>query len=229
MRQSFCRLLEDNGYVLLRNVYEEFDPVAFCKDLGDFVPQYTGVLVGDVVPEPGMDAYYHAGNSKPLLPHSEGYDFAGLPPRYLALWCVKPAHGSGGETTLADAYAWVSTLTEEERTRLLERVYEWTTTDAVRSMGLTLSSRHPILEQYDGRLIVRFSYNNLVRDASDEFTERILAGGKEFFYRAHVAIDYCQYDMLVLDNWRMLHARNAFTDQGRHLRRIQIGPSPVAG
>ncbi len=223
MWQSFRKLMDDNGYALLRNVHDEFDPVAFCKELGDFVPQYTGVMVGDVIPEPGMDDFYHAGNSRPLLPHSEGYDFVGLPPRYLALWCIKPAHGSGGETTLADAYDWVSTLTGEERSCLLERVYKWTTTDAVRSMGLKLSARHPILEERNGRFIVRFSYNNLIRDTSDEFTERILSGGKEFFYRAHFAVEYYKNDMLVLDNWRMLHARNAFTDRGRHLKRIQIG------
>lgn len=223
MWQSFHKLMEDNGYVLFQNVPSEFDPVAFCKALGDFVPQYTGVLVGDVVAEPGMDEFYHAGNSKPLLPHSEGYDFEGLPPRYLALWCVTPAEGTGGETTLADAYAWVATLSEEDRSHLFERVYEWTTTTAVRSMGLALSPKHPVLEHHDGRVIVRFSYNNLIRDDSDERTERILSSGKESFYRSHVAVEYSRNDMLVLDNWRMLHARNAFTDRGRHLKRIQIG------
>jgi alpha-ketoglutarate-dependent taurine dioxygenase len=49
-----------------------------------------------------------------------------------------------------------------------------------------------------------------------------LAKLEEFFRRWHVAVDYDLNDMLVLDNWRMLHSRNAFTDLGRHLKRIQI-------
>jgi alpha-ketoglutarate-dependent taurine dioxygenase len=222
LHSSFGSLMKENGYVFMVNVPEEFDPVAFCKELGSFVPQYTGVVVGDIRPEEGMDDVYHSGNTKSLLPHSEGYDFLGLPPRYLALWCVTPALGAGGETTLCDFYRWVDTLTEEERETMRERVYKWKTTDGVIRMGLQLSTEHPLLEEHPEGLIVRFSYNNLLRDG-DEFVAGILERGKAFFEQEHVAIDYDRGDMLVWDNWRMLHARNAFTDRGRHLKRIQIG------
>lgn len=51
---------------------------------------------------------------------------------------------------------------------------------------------------------------------------------KEYFERTHVCVQYEKGDMLVFDNWRMLHARNALTDLGRHLRRIQIAAEPSA-
>jgi alpha-ketoglutarate-dependent taurine dioxygenase len=223
LRESFRKLMDSYGYVVFRNVPKEFDPVGFCSELGEFIPQYTGVLVGDVVPEPGMDEYYHAGNSKALVPHSEGYEFSGLPPRYLALWCVQPAYGGGGETTLADGYQWISTLNQQERVALKEKSYEFISTDALRSRGIHLSSRHPILLEYEGTPIVSISCNNMIHEDIDEFAMIILAKAQEFFRQQHVAVDYNLNDMLVFNNWRMLHARNAFTDLGRHLKRIQIG------
>ncbi|MEU7411031.1 TauD/TfdA family dioxygenase [Streptomyces sp. NPDC042638] len=225
--KSFRGLMERHGYVFMCNVPDTFDPVAFCKRLGDFVPQYTGVLVGDVTPEPGMEEFYHAGNTKPLYPHSEGYDFEGLPPRYLALWCERPNTGAGGETTLADARAWSETLGEADRAYLCERVFAWETTDAMRHLGLDLHPEHPVLEEHPDGLIVRYSFNNLVRGDDEDIVGPLLADAREYFERHHVAVQYERRDMLVFDNWRMLHARNAFTDTGRHLRRIQIAHRPT--
>ncbi|MEU6511999.1 TauD/TfdA family dioxygenase [Streptomyces sp. NPDC046942] len=224
--KSFHSLMERHGYVFMCNVPDTFDPVAFSKHLGDFVPQYTGVLVGDVTPEPGMEEFYHAGNTKPLYPHSEGYDFEGLPPRYLALWCETPNAGAGGETTLADARAWTETLSEADRAYLCERVFAWETTDAMRHLGLDLHPEHPVIEEHPDGTIVRYSFNNLVR-GDEERIGPLLADAKEYFEHHHVAIQYERRDMLVFDNWRMLHARNAFTDIGRHLRRIQIAHRPT--
>jgi alpha-ketoglutarate-dependent taurine dioxygenase len=228
LRSSFDSLMRQNGYVYMSNVPAQFDPVAFCRTLGDFVPQYTGVLVGDVVPEPGMDDVYHSGNTRALLPHTEGYDFHGLPPRYMALWCVAPVHGAGGETTLADGYRWVEELDEAHRRAMRERVHRWKTTDGVLRMGLHFGGVHPILEDHQQGLIVRFSYNNLLHDG-DRTTVEVLESGRSFFERTHVAVDYERDAMLVWDNWRMLHSRNAFTDRGRHLKRIQIAAARTPG
>jgi alpha-ketoglutarate-dependent taurine dioxygenase len=219
--RTFGQLMDEHGYVLLCNVPDEFDQVAFCRRLGAFVPNYTGAVVGDVRPEPGMDDVYHSGNTRPLTPHSEGYDFMTLPPRYIALWCVAPADGPGGETTLADTTGWVGALSEAERSALENTNYEWKTTEGVNRLGLDLHTKHPILERHPAGVIVRFSCNNLIRD-DDDLAAGIQQRWHGNFDAEHVAIDYRRNDMLVWDNWRLLHARNAFTDRGRHLRRIQI-------
>jgi hypothetical protein len=224
-QSSFASLMHRNGYVYMCNVPPEFDPVAFCRRLGPFIPQYTGVLVGDVVPEPGMDDVYHSGNTRSLLPHTEGYDFEGLPPRYMALWCVVPVHGAGGETTLADGYQWIRELHQTQVSDMRDRVQRWKTTDGVLRMGLQLYAEHPLLEDHRQGLILRFSCNNLLH-RGDPCIVRIQESGRRFFERSHVAVEYERDGMLVWDNWRMLHSRNAFTDQGRHLKRIQIGAVP---
>jgi alpha-ketoglutarate-dependent taurine dioxygenase len=219
---TFREMISEHGYVLMTNVADEFDQVGFCRRLGRFVPNYNGAIVGDVRPEPGMDDVYHAGNTRPLTPHTEGYDFTVLPPRYIALWCVHPAAGAGGETTLADTQPWIKDLADREREHFEKTEYDWKTTEGVQRNGLDLHSRHPILAEHGGTSIVRFSCNNLLCDDDDPAVE-LQSQWHARFDNEHVAIDYAQNDMLVWDNWRLLHARNAFTDRGRHLRRIQIG------
>ncbi|MEV0136698.1 TauD/TfdA family dioxygenase [Dactylosporangium sp. NPDC050688] len=221
LRRTFAQLMDEHGYVLMVNVPDDFDQVKFCRSLGSFVPNYTGAVVGDVRPEPGMDDVYHAGNTRPLTPHSEGYDFTVVPPRYIALWCVSPASGPGGETTLADTAPWVAALSDDERSFLLDTEFEWKTTEGVNRLGLDLHTKHPILEEHEKGMIVRFSCNNLLR-ADDDPVVAIQDRWRDNFYDHQIAIDYHRNDVLVWNNWRLLHARNAFTDRSRHLRRIQV-------
>jgi len=221
LHRTFEQLMQEHGYVLMCNVPDGFDQVRFCRQLGSFVPNYTGAVVGDVRPEPGMDDVYHAGNTRPLTPHSEGYDFTTLPPRYIALWCVAPASGPGGETTLADTAPWVAALSDDERKLLEHTEFAWKTTEGVNRLGLDLHTEHPILEDHPDGMIVRFSCNNLIRDDDDPVVA-VQQRWRDNFYADQIAIDYQRNDMLVWDNWRLLHARNAFTDRSRHLRRIQI-------
>lgn len=221
LERTFHDMLAEHGYVLMTNVPDEFDPVRFCRKLGRFIPNYNGAIVGDVRPEPGMDDVYHAGNTRPLTPHTEGYDFEIVPPRYIALWCVHPASGPGGETTLADSRPWIESLSDDDRKYFEHTEYRWKTTDGVRRLGLDLETRHPILEEIDGTMVTRFSCNNLLHE-DDERAVELQQHWHGRFDEEHIAIHYDRNDMLVWDNWRLLHARNAFSDRSRHLRRIQI-------
>lgn len=115
----------------------------------------------------------------------------------------------------------VAALTDVERKQLLETDYAWKTTEGVQRLGLDLKTRHPILEERSGRDIVRFSCNNLIRE-DDDFAAGLQERWHAAFDHDHVAVEYRERDMLVWDNWRLLHARNAFSDRSRHLRRIQI-------
>jgi alpha-ketoglutarate-dependent taurine dioxygenase len=221
LERTFTSLINEHGYVHMCNIPDEFDHVGFCHKLGVFVPNYSGAIVGDVRPEPGMDDVYHAGNTRDLTPHTEGYDFTIPPPRYIALWCVTPCEGAGGETTLADAYVWLKSLSNTERDILQMRSYEWKTTEGIRRLGLELHAIHPVLEDTSLGMIVRFSCNNVIMNEDDPLIP-LQASAKSFFDGNHIAVEYGQNDMLVWDNWRVLHSRNGFADRRRHLRRIQI-------
>ena len=227
LNRTFGELMSEHGYVLLCNVPDGFDYVGFCRSLGAFIPNYSGAVVGDVRPEPGMDDVYHAGNTRNLTPHTEGYDFTITPPRYVALWCVTPCLGGGGETTLADAYTWLATLTDSERASLSDTPFAWKTTEGIQRLGLDLHTTHPVIEDHPAGTIFRFSCNNLDHGDSAE-VQALQTRAHQHFDDTHVAIEYHKNDLLIWDNWRMMHSRNAFNDRGRHLRRIQIAQSAVA-
>ena len=161
-------MLDEHGYVQLVNVPDDFHYVDFASKFGDFVPNYGGPVVGDVRPEPGMEDVYHAGNTRPLTPHTEGYDFTTPPPRYLMLWCVTPASGEGGETTIGDTKPWIEALDDSDREHLYSTVFHWKTTDGIARKGLDLHTEHPVLEDMGAPTpTVRFSCNNLLHEDDD--------------------------------------------------------------
>ncbi|RVU20512.1 hypothetical protein EOT10_27810 [Streptomyces antnestii] len=223
-RKSYQAALSQFGYVHAVEVPDEFDHSSFLSRFGTFYPGPSRKLVDDIMPEPGMDDVYYGSNRKALLPHTEGYEFSGLPPRYLALWCVTPPVGPGGETTLFDTQPLLESLSLPERKDLQNRPFSWVSSAGLRRNGLGQEAKHPILGDINGSALLRFSLNNILIPEGSEyamarsFLERI----QRAFEGRHLAINYKRNDMVHWDNWRVLHSRNAFADPQRHLKRIQI-------
>jgi alpha-ketoglutarate-dependent taurine dioxygenase len=216
------RRMDSDGYAYVTGVPDSFNHAGFAAEFGDLMSQYDGRLVWDLMPEPGMDDVYHSRNIRALVPHTEAYEYPGTPPRYLGLWCVQPAEGDGGETTLADGYAWLSTLTPDEREQMYERRYEWHSSAGLDRSGIGLSASHPVLERHaSGRIILRYSANN-VSSGGDPFLDDLLRRGGLFFDACHVAVRIDRNCLLIWDNWRMMHSRTSFTDRRRHLRRVLV-------
>ncbi|MDO0933577.1 TauD/TfdA family dioxygenase [Streptomyces sp. DG2A-72] len=214
-------LLDANGYVYVHGAPERYDYLGLLGRLGEFVPQYDGSLVWDLKPEPGMDGVYHSKNTQPLVPHTEAYEFAGDPPRFLALWGVKQAEGQGGETTLADGYRFLAGLSDAQLAELRARSYNWHSSEGLSMKGIHVNSTHPSLETRNGQTILRYSYNNVTK-TGDGVLENYLEEGKKYFDAEHFAVSIETNCLLVWDNWRMIHSRNAFTDRSRHLKRVLI-------
>jgi alpha-ketoglutarate-dependent taurine dioxygenase len=209
--------MEEHGYVHLTGMPDDFDPVSFGRRLGPLMPHHNGALVAEVRPASSSDGVYYPGSTKAFAPHTEGYDLIGLPPRYLALWCVHPPSGDGGETTLADTRPWLARLSEQNFQYLEKTDYDWMNPHG----DLGVASRHPVLADHHGSTVVRFSVNNIVHDDTD-LVAALQSDWQRLFDEQHFAISYQRNDMLIWDNWRVLHARNAFADPRRHLRRIHI-------
>lgn len=220
--EEYERILSERGYVHGVDVPATFDHERFLSRFGKFYPGPSGKLIDDIMPEPGMDDVYYGSNRRALLPHTEGYEFDGLPPRYLALWCVTPPSGSGGETTLFDAAPLVNGLTDSQRTLLERTVFTWVSSAGLRKNGLGQESRHCILSEVDDTQLLRFSLNNIVLPEGCLEVEEFLENVRASFERNHITVNYQTGDLLHWDNWRVLHSRNEFQDPKRHLKRIQI-------
>ncbi|MEV6906927.1 TauD/TfdA family dioxygenase [Amycolatopsis sp. NPDC051071] len=209
-------MLVEHGYVHLTGLPDAFDPVSFGRELGPLMPHYNGTLVAEV--RATGDTTYYPGSTRAFSPHTEGYDLVCLPPRYLALWCVRPTEGPGGQTTLADTTPWLERLDGPQRRHLEQFEYDWSNPHGE---GLDTTVKHPVIETHDANTIVRFSCNNIVRN-EDDVVAALQRLWQEWYADDHIEITYARNDMLIWDNWRMLHARNAHQDPNRHLRRIHI-------
>lgn len=215
-------LLRSDGYVYLAGIPEEFDHLAELSRLGQLVPQYGGDLIREVRPLDDVgDDVVSASNTKELTPHTEWYEFPGTPPRFVALWCVRRATGGGGETTLADGYRFLRQFSPDEQAQLRSTRYAWRSSPSLAVHGIISSALHPFLEEHDGRLLLRFSTQDIT-SADDGLLRRFISAGNAYFAESRMEFGIAENDVLVWDNWRMIHARNAFSDRSRHLRRVLI-------
>lgn len=213
-----------SGYAYVSDLPEGFDYTEALARLGPLVPQYGGALVRDVNPDPTIsNDVKSSANMAELTPHTEWYEFPGLPPRYVALWCVRPAEGPGGETTLVDGYAMLNRFTNTELGELTTTIREWRSRPTLAHEGVNQVAYHPIIETHGGQAVLRFSTLDLL--AADDLSRRYIAAGSEFFEATKSAIKIEKGAILMWDNWRMIHGRNAFSDPNRHLRRVLIGTS----
>jgi alpha-ketoglutarate-dependent taurine dioxygenase len=215
---SFVALLDRHGYVYMDEVPGDFDHVSFCEKFGPLTPQYNGDLVFSVLADERYDHLNHPLTTHAMLPHTDGYEFEGEPPRYLALWCLVPPSDGGGKTTLGDLYAFVKTLGDEERRELASRRYRFVS--GIEETEVDRSAMYPVLEERGERPpIVRFSYDFVEHDEFlAEINERMLS----YFDRNHVAVAYEPNALLLWDNHRMVHGRTGFLDRERHLRRVWL-------
>lgn len=223
--EKFRALLTQHGYVQLHGLPEDFDHLSFLQEYGELMPQYDGELIWSIQALERFDDLYHSLNTKPLNPHTECYEFQSVPPKYLALWCLKPADDEGGQTTLADLYGFLGTLTPEERAKLASREYHYVSSAGVQDMELGVTAVHSVVERREGLPdIVRFSYNCVVHE-NDPFLLDIRERVIDWFDSTCVGVDYAKGDILIWDNHRIAHSRTGYTDRGRHLRRVWLAES----
>jgi len=217
------RLLKREGYAYLIDISDEFRYVIELTKLGKPIPHHENELVKDIKPDSRVEAgTYSALTMQKLPPHTEWYESPGVPPRYVALWCIRASHGEGGETTLADGYSFLREFSAQDQELMQERQYEWHGLSNISGGPPAAAIDHPILEHHPDGLIMRYSSQRLQRVEGDNLVSRYIDGGVSFFEAEHVSISITRNSVLLWDNWRMLHARNAFDDPERHLRRVLL-------
>lgn len=231
---EYQQLLEKKHFIYLETKDANFDWQEFAKLLTgeDFMLQY-GKPIFHVKYEPELLNFSDARGKKRLLPHTEATDYPN-PPKYLALWCKKPADCGGGLTTLAYVEEFVNTLTAAEKKKLMETQHYFGATIGVHA-SRTQGAIHTILS-YDGnKPTLRFSCNyithgdyspnpdNLVPFTPDPFLAEISDRLLKYFEENRLAILMEQYSLLLWDNRSMLHSRTTYNDPTRLLERIFLG------
>jgi hypothetical protein len=75
-----------------------------------------------------------------------------------------------------------------------------------------------VIEVHRRTVLLRFSTLDMLAD--DDLSRRWIDTGQAFFEATKTAVKTDRGGLLVWDNWRTLHARNAFSDPRRHLHRV---------
>jgi alpha-ketoglutarate-dependent taurine dioxygenase len=224
-RQSLAR----DGYLYIDDLPSDVDHYQFAQNFGKLLPQYDGRTLWSIKADPKFDDTYHSLNTKALFPHTECYEFAGLPPRYLALWCVTPAGCGGGLTTLFDAWAYFQGLPPAVREKLTGRQFRFRSSTGIQKSGLERSALHPFWETAPlGNPLVRFSANNVDFEDQDDVRDAAQGMVKKFDENCW-SFRWSPGAFLIWDNHRVVHSRTKYTDRARELRRVWLADWDSSG
>ncbi|MFG2981717.1 TauD/TfdA family dioxygenase [Streptomyces sp. NPDC048258] len=155
-----------------------------------------------------------------MPPHNDGYAFGDLAPDHLFLWCERPSV-VGGESFLIDTSRLIDLLAKDPLNADLA--------EFCRTVGVDHSepnypqgSSHPLVRSSaTGRFQGRYHpYLSPVGGPTEENDRRFVRRWEEAVLRARDSGPMFRLeagDMLCIDNYRMLHGRDAHSDPKRRL------------
>jgi alpha-ketoglutarate-dependent taurine dioxygenase len=228
--------LAERGWAIVPDVPARDEAEAVLRQLGDLLEQYSGTTRHEVRARPGFEHLQYTQSQNGISPHTEA---PGLPepPRYVALHCHRQARCGGGQTLLADGYEFVESLDEDLRSEAHTRLIRFDLVPGS-DVGGRKAIAAPILTQSpnDTPPVVRYSYsvlraNSLAAPADedeldmdlDPFNAALCREGVSFMQERGSRALAPDGSVLVFDNWRMIHAREEYSDPGRHLTRYWVG------
>lgn len=206
-------------------------------ELGELLEQYSGAIRHEVQAKPGFEHLQYTQSRNGISPHTEA---PGLPkpPRYVALHCHRQARCGGGHTLLADGYEFVESLDDELATEARTRTIRFDLVPGATDGGHEAVAAPIFTGAADGAPpVVRYSYSvlranslaaptyedELDLDGVDPFNAELCKRGVTFVRERGARALAPDNSVLVFDNWRMIHAREGYSDPERHLTRYWVG------
>jgi L-tyrosine isonitrile desaturase/decarboxylase len=224
-------LVDEHRVVLLRG----FAPLPgdalpnFCRRLGEPLEWEFGT-VNELRVQTEARNYLYTSGAVPF--HWDGA-FAGRVPRYIFFHCdVAPPLASGGETLFCDTTRLLSLASPAERERWSRIAITYTTEKIVHYGGTFTSpliTAHPdgveeilrFAEPVADLNPVRLEIKGLTGQTEREFLEEMHRRLRD--ERASYVHRWMDGDVLIADNYRLLHGRRAFTQSAeRRIRRVNI-------
>ena len=219
--------LAKNGYLHIQSCPNDW--INFIQEitLSTIMPQDEGELIYDVKSTPGYEKFSNGKSQNFLRPHTEA-SYRDSPPQYIVLRCLQPANCGGGHTSFVDGYSFLLNLTEEVKNKLMNDRYKFMSNQG------TYKIYAPILKFSQSKPpILRFNYNALIYGEhspyilkkeyeQESFLSYICQEVKHFFCDNKISIRLEKKELLIIDNYRMFHARSSFLDPNRHLQNVWI-------
>ena len=230
LNHTHLKELEHNGVLYFKGITPCSDWLDNLNALGSIISKDDSAI-RVIKPDATSTKHSFSLSLDALNPHTEA-PYLTRPPRYLVLHGVQPAACGGGLTSYCDGYALFNRLPDWQRESISTLKYEFPVMD---NQGNTVKGgiKAPIMEpRAELPPLLRFS-ENLLRfgqyctdDNSvlvSDVDSLALADWVSINYRQCLTlVPLAQGDILILDNYRMLHARTSFQDQQRFLEAVWI-------
>ena len=192
-----------------------FESVAQCQrwlsERFRLVPQYDGELVHAVTPSDDKRPGFNSTTTGAVDFHNDAYDYARVP-RYVALYCEQSAR-SGGRTMTTEVAPAVNLLGSQAWHFLRTAQVEFKTAPARYFDTPGTGVRATILAGSALRFSVNYLETVLPLDS-----HRHIHDFRDCLTRYTQVHELRSGDVLVFDNQRLLHAREAFTGPRRLYR-----------
>jgi hypothetical protein len=235
IEQCRSELLE-RGWTILSPDLLRDGPRPALAHFGRIVQQFHGQDTFEVTLKPGFDKLPFSQSKNEIGPHTEApvYD---PPPKYLALHCHRQAKCGGGQTLLADGYAFFQSLSPDLKHWAEHNEVAFSAT-AMPGSSEKRIHRARLLEDRDGARVFRFSYNqfhygdvnpsesDMASSSFEQYAGTPLGDiaqlAERFFYDKVIPVLIPESSMLIWDNQRLMHARSEYQDPVRHLTRYWL-------
>lgn len=230
---TLARWTEESRVLVLRgfDLLAKADFADYCRLWGEVLKWDAGEVI-DLVVQENPQNYLFASGDVPF--HWDGA-FVEANPRFFFFQCLDATPGVGGETVFSDTTAAYRDA-GPELWRQWDEISITYTTDKLAHYGGSVTEK--LLSQHPstGVPLLRFAepldpavYKNpvsatvhgIAAEAADEFLTTMAQRlhRPEYCY-AH---DWQRGDILIADNFALVHGRNAFTGRtSRHLQRVEV-------
>ncbi len=179
-----------------------------------------------------QDRKIQLDHHKPLRPHTDGFAYGDLYPDFIMLTCVH-ASEIGGESFLVDGYALLDELGAAKDARWLPEALERVAVDQTEEDMQV--SQSPIVQRVgDGRKMLRRTFNQapLPSSTQPELDKKMIDDWVTAVDKAGEVVPRFRIEpgqALILDNYRMLHAREGYEDAERMMWRVWIWTDECQG
>ena len=213
--------LKNNGFFKLKTENLSKDILVIGNELGEIMGQYKGEQICEITPKKKFESLYYSQNRKKLYPHTEAYEFE-YPPRYILLGCLKPDKFKKGLTSIADINPFLNKLDSETLDLIRNNKFLFKANSGLNTDGFNKSCYSPILDDKTLPNIFRYSYNNIYYNKDNKLIERFLNQVLEFYQQNKIDYYLKENELLVIDNYRILHGRSEIKDYSRKLLRVWV-------
>ena len=226
-RQEILNLVDEHKLVLIRGLrqFERGELLSFAADQAEDLVHWSFGPVMDLKVDEQTENYLFSHEAVPF--HWDGAFH--VEPRVLVFQCLQaPVAGAGGETLFCDTETLLGEVAEQARWQKIHLSYE---TEKKAHYGGKFSGpmvrRHPTkgtpILRYAEPVTSRLNPVSLAVEGAEQSS--LVREMKRHLYnpRFTYAHQWQDGDLLLADNFSLLHGRRAFTHASpRHLRRVQI-------